>query len=182
MSQKLNPANVHPCPVCGNEVRSYPSNPRITCSSKCRGVYSTKERKKVAFKVCTRCKVKRLSSAFYADKKRPDGLYPYCKDCQRQYAATRVEKQKNARLMWSYKIGIEEYHKMLEAQDHKCAICKKPMDKPHVDHDHTTGFVRGLLCRGCNNGLGNFMDDPSRLCSAIEYLKTATITLQSGKK
>jgi hypothetical protein len=70
-----------------------------------------------------------------------------------------------------------EYKEMLWQQDNACAICKQSFfdgDKTvtvHIDHDHATGAVRGLLCRGCNHGLGNFKDDPERLTNAISYLR-----------
>jgi Recombination endonuclease VII len=70
-----------------------------------------------------------------------------------------------------------EYKEMLWQQDNACAICKQSFfdgDKTvtvHIDHDHATGAVRGLLCRGCNHGIGNFNDDPERLTNAISYLR-----------
>src|SRR5438445_9289465 len=63
-------------------------------------------------------------------------------------------------------LSKEEYDAMSEYQRGVCAICgKEPTDGERlaVDHDHATGRVRGLLCRGCNTGLGHFTDDPSRL-------------------
>jgi len=64
---------------------------------------------------------------------------------------------------------------MLEEQEHKCAICSTSdadLDKLlSVDHCHTTGKVRGLLCNNCNLALGNFKDKIENLKSAINYLK-----------
>jgi len=75
----------------------------------------------------------------------------------------------------------EEIYKILiEKQNGLCAICKKPETRKHkdgwvyklcIDHDHTTGEVRGLLCSNCNNGLGRFMDNVEFLLKAIKYLK-----------
>ena len=64
---------------------------------------------------------------------------------------------------------------MLAAQHNACAICKRlfsPQLPVHIDHDHRTNTVRGLLCPACNLGLGQFGDDWLRLLSAITYLTT----------
>jgi len=64
---------------------------------------------------------------------------------------------------------------MLEEQEHKCAIClTSDVDLEKllaVDHCHTTGKVRGLLCSNCNLALGNFKDNITNLEQAIKYLK-----------
>lgn len=75
------------------------------------------------------------------------------------------------------KFGIthEQYDAMLVKQGGRCAICRvlstESPKRFHVDHNHATGVVRGLLCYRCNTGLGVFLDDISRLKSAIKYLK-----------
>jgi len=63
----------------------------------------------------------------------------------------------------------------MEAQGSACAICARPFEgrSPHVDHDHQTGQFRGLLCGGCNRGLGQFNEDITSLRRAIAYLKVA---------
>jgi hypothetical protein len=64
---------------------------------------------------------------------------------------------------------------LLAAQGGRCAICVGEWTghhiAPHIDHDHATGKVRGLLCVNCNNGLGRFGDDPRRLRAAAQYLE-----------
>lgn len=59
---------------------------------------------------------------------------------------------------------------MIEAQNGICLICGDELVRPHVDHDHKTGNVRGILCFNCNGGLGKFKDDMSLLLSAVLYL------------
>ena len=63
---------------------------------------------------------------------------------------------------------------MLTEQGGACGICgEAPTIRAlHVDHDHETGQVRGLLCQPCNHGLGNFKDDLNRLAGAMRYLTT----------
>jgi hypothetical protein len=59
---------------------------------------------------------------------------------------------------------------MFEAQAGLCAICKTAPAE-HIDHDHSTGKLRGLLCLNCNHGLGKLLDDIATLESAIQYLR-----------
>ena len=81
-----------------------------------------------------------------------------------------------------YKIHPDEYNKMLEKQDGKCAICEKKLVSQrdtHLDHDHKCcpgrsscgKCIRGILCRDCNLLLGNAEDNIKILKSAIQYLK-----------
>lgn len=79
------------------------------------------------------------------------------------------------------KLAPTEYRRMLESQGVSCAICgthatdcsKARLD---IDHDHSTGKIRGLLCFNCNIGLGAFCDDTERLRKAIIYLNLHTQT------
>jgi len=69
---------------------------------------------------------------------------------------------------------------MLESQNNVCKVCNQPEKAVHritkqpvalsVDHCHTTGKIRGLLCSGCNTGIGKLKDSPEILSKAIEYL------------
>jgi TFIIF-interacting CTD phosphatase-like protein len=71
-----------------------------------------------------------------------------------------------------YNLSIEEYNDLFKKQKGSCAICfKKFINSPNVDHDHVTNKVRGLLCKNCNMGLGQFNDSIEKLQNAINYLK-----------
>ena len=71
-----------------------------------------------------------------------------------------------------YGITKEQYLNLKISQDNKCAICKKGSKKTlHVDHDHKTKKVRGLLCYLCNSILGYAKDNPKILFTAANYLK-----------
>lgn len=71
-----------------------------------------------------------------------------------------------------YNFSEAEYKAMLAAQGGVCAICEEPPTKErlHVDHNHVTGQVRGLLCRRCNLTLGFWNDEPKRFARAAAYL------------
>ncbi len=73
----------------------------------------------------------------------------------------------------TYGITEVEHENMLELQQYLCAICKKelyPRRDTHIDHCHTTGKVRGILCSKCNTGLGMFNDSIETLLNATDYL------------
>lgn len=72
-----------------------------------------------------------------------------------------------------YNLNKEEYLKLYTDQNNKCKICGESFDniKACVDHSHTTGLVRGLLCSKCNKGLGFFNDNIEILKKAIDYLQ-----------
>jgi hypothetical protein len=71
-----------------------------------------------------------------------------------------------------YGVTLDEYNKLFSAQGGMCALCKRHPGKRRlsVDHCHTSGKVRGLLCDACNRGLGLLQDSPALLCAAIQYL------------
>jgi hypothetical protein len=62
---------------------------------------------------------------------------------------------------------------MLRSQRWLCSICRRGLSEKsaHVDHDHTTGAVRAVLCFNCNGGLGQFGDNATRLRRAAAYLE-----------
>ena len=74
-----------------------------------------------------------------------------------------------------YGLTLDDYDEMLEEQGNSCAICDVHISalptNLHVDHCHTTGKVRGLLCNKCNAGLGMYNDNPELLYTAIKYLE-----------
>jgi hypothetical protein len=79
---------------------------------------------------------------------------------------------KNAKLKKNFGITLNDYESMLANQNGVCAICGDVGTKAlHVDHCHTSGKVRGLLCFRCNNGIGQFKESEKIMIAAIEYIK-----------
>ena len=75
------------------------------------------------------------------------------------------------------KFGLsrDDFFNLLEKQNGKCALCSEPFKgltrNLHVDHDHNTNKVRGLLCMSCNVGLGMLGDNAEGLTKALKYIK-----------
>ena len=76
-----------------------------------------------------------------------------------------------------YGIEPEDVDFMLKEQDYACWVCRRPFveceTSPHVDHDHSNGQVRGMLCHRCKTGLGFFDDSSERLLRATRYLENS---------
>lgn len=73
-----------------------------------------------------------------------------------------------------YRMSKATFVAMYEEQGKRCAICKVKPEHPAgllIDHNHATGKVRGLLCSGCNTGLGHLKDSPDVLEAAMQYLE-----------
>jgi hypothetical protein len=84
-----------------------------------------------------------------------------------------AEKYRRQHLWKNYRLTPEQFEQITTTQGGLCAICQTPMTKmgePVVDHDHTTGCVRGLLCRRCNGVLASFEDERLRE-AMLNYLR-----------
>lgn len=87
----------------------------------------------------------------------------------------RTKINRDCRLRTFYGITPEQYAQMILEQDNKCPICTRIFNtekgtEPHVEHDHYSGWVRGIVCENCNHGLGVFHDDVESLERSISYL------------
>mgnify|MGYP001610569467 FL=1 len=92
-------------------------------------------------------------------------------DEYRKSGNTRNYRGRRYYLFNKYGITLEQYDKMCIEQDWRCAACKK--STPYrlvVDHDHTTGKVRALLCSGCNAAMAS-IDNPELLQQLLDYKK-----------
>jgi hypothetical protein len=74
-----------------------------------------------------------------------------------------------------YGITGADFDAMVEAQGGTCAVCDQKPE--HVDHDHGTGRVRGILCFNCNQALGNVRDDTAVVQGVIDYLRRHRLTV-----
>lgn len=147
------------CPICGTEYVPYRDYQKA-CSRNCRSkLPETRERTRAYF---AREDVKERKNAVRRVTVNPD--------------RRAVNLRANLR---RYGITPERYAEMLAEQNGVCLLCGLPpageghgtSSRLHVDHDHVTGKVRGLLCNNCNRGLGYLADDPVLMLKAAEYVK-----------
>lgn len=84
-------------------------------------------------------------------------------------------RARHGHLSKKFGITLEQFRVVLAAQGNRCGICRAPemggSGQWHVDHDHASGKVRGILCRGCNVAIGAMRDNPDTLRAAIQYLE-----------
>jgi hypothetical protein len=159
-------------PECGKEFKTTDKR-KFFCSNDCKVRYfsAQKPTRQYEIRECEICG-ELFSTKSYHGK--------FCSyECQRK-SDMFVNGRRKHELEKKYNITEDEYQRMYDSQNGLCLICGKketasgktrPKDKLCVDHDHTTGKIRGLLCSHCNSGLGMFKDDPVLLQKAIDYLK-----------
>lgn len=97
---------------------------------------------------------------------------------QRNYREKHAERLYFAALKRRFGIGREDYERLLGEQGGVCALCQKGQSSSNkkwlcVDHDHSTGRVRGLLCSRCNQALGLLGDSEAIYLAVIAYLGTS---------
>jgi len=140
-------------------------------------------------KRCTKCgkEFPATTEYFYALKTGKYGITSWCKSCQSKYSVNRVRswrkenpgQYKGHLLKYKFGLSIEEYTRMFNKQNGKCAICGKEETERYkgrikflaVDHNHKTGQIRGLLCHNCNRLLGLSYESQETLMRAAKYLE-----------
>lgn len=151
-------------------------------------------------KTCNRCKQTKSLSEFY---KRPDrgknSVRSICKDCSKKhldsildipYSELPPDKKEKRRQIYrkswlkrKYGMAVEDYEKMFQKQNGRCAICgsensggKHSSETFMVDHCHKSEKVRGLLCNRCNLAIGVLSDDTWLIEKILQYVKAHTTT------
>jgi len=132
-------------------------------------------------KRCPACELTLPAHDFHKANRQAGGLAGYCKQCSSEkrnlwYRANRDKQAAHSRrgkLKYKYGITEDEYDALLRTQGGGCAICgdMRTDRRLHIDHDHDSGRVRGVLCRACNVSLGQMREKPALLRRAAQYLE-----------
>ena len=151
---------------------------------------------------CSKCGKEKPLSEFHKYKRVKDGRKSECKQCikarsrkyrtehadeikararryRAEHRAEHAERRADYQLQYTFGITLADYDRMLEVQGGGCAICgmtpEENKQRLAVDHNHETDVVRGLLCQGCNLGLGHF-------CDSLELTRAAALYLEQHKE
>ena len=121
---------------------------------------------------CAKCKELKIMEDFYTDKRKKNGLYSWCKSCCALFAKgiPKIQRRKEL-LKYSYGMTLEEYDRRVVEQCGRCFICFDACELV-VDHNHTTGQTRDLLCLRCNTALGMTRERLDVLTNMIQYLES----------
>src|SRR3954453_13858938 len=130
--------------------------------SECKGCHQAKQQRWYAAN-----RTKAIADVKRWQQENKDYLHSY----RCEYRQRRKVEERDAYLRRTFGISHAQYEELLSRQGGGCRICGKRPGKIslHVDHDHVTGEIRGLLCVGCNNALGQFRDDPLLLVRAAQH-------------
>jgi hypothetical protein len=147
-----------PCVRCGGTARLINGNRCHRCKKFSR-IYDPERAYKKGLKTIEHLTKKRIRDRLLLAEERQAIV-------KHHYGAEK-ERNRNRKLRSKYGITLDDYDKMLSNQNGVCAICCETLirldKKTHVDHDHSTGRVRGLLCQECNLGIG-FLKDNYQIC------------------
>lgn len=136
----------------------------------------------ITSKICESCSADKPIEDFSLDGKSDVFRKKICQACVKKHAAERAARYEKGptKGLWrgagtDHRVFVShaDYDFILEKQNHCCAVCQAPLEKGkriHLDHDHKTKRVRGILHPRCNAGLGYFFDDPATFMRAATYL------------
>ena len=127
---------------------------------------------------CVKCKKDLALKNFYFRINKKTGTKYFSSKCIKCFNIYNYNIDKNFKLKKAYGITLDQYNDMLSKQDGKCMICLVDNNGLYqnkkkafaVDHCHTTGKIRGLLCGDCNSGIGLLKENIDLLNNAIKYL------------
>lgn len=143
---------------------------------------------------CTKCEKEKEESEFRSRTSSKTGYQYWCKQCENEANKARytskpkkekeskeidkeeiAAKAKGRMLLHRYNLTQEDYYRMYEEQNRQCAICEEELELGgrkglYVDHCHSSGKVRGLLCPSCNSAIGKLKDDIGLFNKAIDYI------------
>lgn len=128
-------------------------------------------------KLCTKCKTFLFCEFdFYKNSRTSDGYSTICKECCKSSRSRATNKDHARDIQRKYNLSPDDYDKLRASQNYRCKICglhenKNLHKKLHIDHDHSTGMIRGLLCNSCNRGIGLLQDDYVLLYAAARYVQ-----------
>ena len=140
-------------------------------------------------KTCCNCYKKKKLQSFYKHKATKSGVGGMCISClkiyyiqnrkhlivyKKQHYKANKQQWIERDLLKKYNITFQQFEQMKTYQDNRCAICGQifaSRQDTHVDHNHTNGHLRGLLCRKCNLGIGYLCDSETILNQALNYIK-----------
>ena len=159
------------CFNCGNEI-----------------TYNPESKGKQRTKFCS-------EGCYEVGRKKDPTFYEKKREYSKEYVARNKERISEARksywtnprtqylsrvsnLKTRYGVTEEEYVGAMDAQKGCCAICGDSLERPYVDHCHTTGCFRGLLCQFCNTAIGHLKEDASIMRSAADYVEKSYSLVQ----
>ncbi len=136
-------------------------------ASVCSGIEAVSD----GLKKCSKCLVTKTLAEFHSQPSGKMGRHSYCSECacsiQRSVRNTKprpysTEQKRRWHIRSRYKASVEQIEALYVQQGGKCGICKKPLRRYHIDHDHRTKIIRGLLCHRCNVRIGGWEDQGFR--------------------
>lgn len=138
-------------------------------------------------KRCSKCKELKSLTEFHKSRTERLGLRSICKNCHKEYNRlynknNRDKRREHERCRTAKRrhgLSLYDIEFIILTQNNTCTICGNTFgigfEKPTIDHCHTTGEMRGIICNRCNILIGFAMDNPATLSCASEYLLAKAI-------